>query len=377
VYVHDPDFAQIFKIRADIVEEIDNTSEHQASYAHFIAGLCCQEGLRHLDRSAVEAVVEYSMRTVADQQKLAGQLGRIADLVREASYAAGQAGAEVVTRTHVDQAIQARILCVNRAEAKVQEFIYNGTILIDTTGQRVGQINGLSVVQLGAYAFGWPSRVTATTSMGHAGIVNIEREATLSGGTHDKGVLILSGYLRQMYAQDKPLTLSASLCFEQSSSRIEGDSASVAELYVLLSRLANLPLRQDLAVTGSVNQCGEIQAIAGVNEQIEGFYDVCVQRGLTGQQGVLMPQANVRHLMLRADVVEAMRQGRFHVYPITQVDQGLELLTSVPAGDLITAGTVHSLVNAQVQRLATAMMAFSPDARNGIRPQAAEGHDSG
>jgi ATP-dependent Lon protease len=361
----DPDFAQIFKIRADVVEEMDNSAAHQASYAHYIAALCRQESLRHCDRSAVEAVVEYGMRSVADQHKLASQLGLIADLVREGHYAATQAGAEVVTRTHVEQAIQARIFRANRAEAQLQERIQHGALLIDTTGRRVGQINGLSVVQLGEYAFGRPFRVTATTSMGRAGIVNIEREATLSGRTHDKGVLILRGYLHQMYAQDKPLTISASLCFEQSYGTIEGDSASSTELYALLSRLANLPLRQDLAVTGSVNQRGESQAIAGVNEQIEGFYDVCIQRDLTGHQGVLIPQANVRQLMLRADVVEAIRQGQFHVYPLTHIDQGLELLTGVPAGDLMTTGTVHYQVNAQLHHFATAMIAFRPEAHNG------------
>jgi ATP-dependent Lon protease len=373
LYLSDPDFAQIFKARAEVVEEMDNSAAHQVSYAHSIAALCRQEGLRHLDRSAVEAVVEYGMRTVADQHKLASQLGLIADLVREAHYAATQAGAAVVTRPHVDEAIQARIFRANRVEAQLQERIHCGTILIDTTGRHVGQVNGLTVVQLGEHAFGRPSRVTAATSMGRAGIVNIEREATLSGGPHDKGVLILSGYLHQMYAQDKPLTLSASLCFEQSYGTIEGDSASSTELYALLSRLASLPLRQDLAVTGAVNQRGEIQAISGVNEQIEGFYDVCAQRGLTGQQGVLIPQANVRHLMLRHAVVEAIQAGRFHVYPITHIDQGIELLTGVPAGDLMTAGTVHYLVNAQLRHFATAIMAFRPEAHNGIRPQPTEG----
>jgi predicted ATP-dependent protease len=371
LYFNDPDFAQIFKVRADFGEEMDNSAAHQASYAYFIAGLCRQEGLHHFDRSGVEAVLEYGMRSVADQQKLVSQLGLLADVVREASYAAGQAGADVVSRVHVEQALQARIFRANRSEERLQEFIQSGTILLDTAGSHVGQINGLSVLQLGDYSFGRPARVTATTSMGTSGIVNIEREAKLSGSTHDKGVLILSGYLRQMYAQDKPLTLSASLCFEQSYSGIDGDSASSTELYALLSRLANLPLRQDLAVTGSVNQWGEVQAIGGVNEKIEGFFDVCVQRGLTGQQGVLVPQANVRNLMLRHDVVEAIQQGRFHVYPVTHVDQGLALLTGVPAGDTTTEGTVHCMVNARLQQLAKDIAAFGNSGRNGARPQEA------
>ena len=372
LYFNDSDFGRIFKVRADFVEEMDNTATHQASYAHFIAGLCRQEGLRHFDRSGVEAILEYGMRTISDQQKLASQLGLLADLVREASYTAGQVGTDTVSRSHVEQALQARIFRANHYEERLREFIQSGTILIDTSGSHVGQINGLSVLQLGDHSFGRPSRVTATTSMGTSGIVNIEREAKLSGSTHDKGVLILSGYLRQMYAQDKPLTLSASLCFEQSYGGIDGDSASSTELYALLSRLADLPLRQDLAVTGSVNQRGEVQAIGGVNEKIEGFFDVCAQHGLTGQQGVLIPQANVHNLMLREDVVEAIRAGRFHVYPITHIDQGLALLTGVPAGDTATAGTVHYLANTRLQKLAQDIGAFGHVERNGARPQATE-----
>jgi ATP-dependent Lon protease len=251
---------------------------------------------------------------------------------------------------------------------KLRDLITEGTVLIDITGKRVGQINGLAVLQLGDYTFGRPSRVTATASMGRSGIVNIEREAKLSGSTHDKGVLILSGYLRQMYAQDKPLTLSASLCFEQSYSGIEGDSASSTELYALLSRLADLPLRQDLAVTGSVNQWGDIQAIGGVNEKIEGFYDVCAERELTGTQGVIIPQANVRNLMLRPDVVDAIAAGRFHVYPITHIDQGLELLTGVPAGTIDTPDTLHYRVNQRLQKLAQDITAFSDGGQNGTKP---------
>jgi ATP-dependent Lon protease len=372
LYFNDSDFGRIFKVRADFIEEMDNTEAHQASYAHFIAGLCRQEGLHHFDRSGVEAILEYGMRAVGNQQKLVSQLGLLADLVREASYTAGQAGADTVSRSHVEQALQARIFRANHYEERIREFIQSGTILLDTAGSHVGQINGLSVLQLGDYAFGRPSRITATTSMGTSGIVNIEREAKLSGNTYDKGVLILSGYLRQMYAQDKPLTLSASLCFEQSYGGIDGDSASSTELYALLSRLANLPLRQDLAVTGSVNQWGEIQAIGGANEKIEGFFDVCVQHGLSGQQGVMIPQANVRNLMLRHDVVEAIRAGHFHIYPIAHIDQGLALLTGMPAGDPTTEGTVHYLVNARLRQLAQDIAAFGNAGRDGARPHPAD-----
>ena len=319
---------------------------------------------------APPAVIEFGMRRVADQGKLSSQFGAITDLLREASYMAGQAGASVVSRVHVEQALEARIFRANRVEEKIRELITEGTVLIDTDESRVGQVNGLAVLQLGDHTFGRPSRVTATVSMGRSGIVNIEREAKLSGSTHDKGVLILSGYLRQMYAQDKPLTLSASLCFEQSYSGIDGDSASSTELFVLLSRLANLPVRQDLAVTGSVNQAGDIQAIGGVNEKIEGFYDVCKERGLTGTQGVIIPHANVRNLMLRADVVEAIRAGQFHVYPITHVDQGLALLTGVPAGEPETPDTVHGMVNTRLKQLAQDMTAFGDASHNGARPPA-------
>jgi predicted ATP-dependent protease len=365
LYFYDPDFAQLFKVKADFGEEMDATEAHQASYAHYLAHVCREEHLRHCDCSGVEAIAEFGMRRVADQDKLTSQFGALADLLREASYTATQSGTDVISRAHVEEALQARIYRSNRVEEKLRELITEGTVLIDTDGHRVGQVNGLAVLQLGDHTFGRPSRLTATVSMGRSGIVNIEREAKLSGNTHDKGVLILSGYLRQMYAQDKPLALSASLCFEQSYSGIDGDSASSTELFVLLCRLANLPVRQDLAVTGSVNQAGDIQAIGGVNEKIEGFYDVCRQNGLTGAQGVIIPQTNVRNLMLRPDVVEAIQTGQFHIYPIAHVDQGLELLTGIPAGDAETPDTVHGLVNARLRQLARDMVAFGEASPNG------------
>lgn len=368
LYIYDPDFAQMFKVKAEFGDDMHNTADHQSSYAYFIAHLCQQESLLPCERSAVEALIEYGMRRVSDQERLASQFDVLADLIREANYMAHQASATLISRQHVEAALQGRIFRANRYEERLQDFILSGTLLLDTAGRKVGQINGLSVLQLGDYSFGRPARVTATISMGHAGIVNIEREAKLSGSTHDKGVLILSGYLRQMYAQDKPLALSASLCFEQSYSGIDGDSASSTELYALLSRLANVPLRQDLAVTGSVNQWGEVQAIGGVNEKIEGFYEVCAQRGLTGQQGVLIPQANKRNLMLRPDVVEAIRQGRFHVYPIAHIDQGLELLTGMAAGDVKTPDTLHFLVNTRLHSLARDIVAFGDHSRNGSKP---------
>jgi len=372
LYFHDPDFAYMFKIKADFGDDMERTEAHEASYAHRIARLCDEEGLLHVDRSGVEAVLEAGMRRVGDQEKLASQFEHLSDLVREASYLAAQEDVTAVSRSHVEDALQAQRFRANRLEEQLRDRITEGAILLDTDGYRVGQINGLSVLHLGDHIFGRPSRVTATTAMGRSGIVNIEREAKLSGSTHDKGILILSGYLRQQYAQDKPLALSASLCFEQSYSGVDGDSASSTELYALLSSLADLPLRQDLAVTGSVNQWGDIQAIGGVNEKIEGFYDVCVQQGLTGTQGVIIPQANVRHLMLRPDVVDAIQAGQFHIYPITHVDQGLEVLTGVSAGDTKTPDTVHYQVNAHLQRLAQDLTVFDGGERghNGVQPAA-------
>jgi ATP-dependent Lon protease len=358
LYFQDPDFAHIFKIKADFGDDMQRTEAHEASYAHWIASLCREEDLIHMDRSGVEAVIEVGMRRAGDQEKLESQFEQLADLVREANYLAAQEEAPAISRVHVEQALQAQHFRANRLEEQLRDRIAEGAILLDTDGSRVGQINGLSVLHLGDYIFGRPSRVTATTAMGRSGIVNIEREAKLSGSTHDKGILILSGYLRQQYAQDKPLALSASLCFEQSYSGVDGDSASSTELYALLSSLADLPLRQDLAVTGSVNQWGDVQAIGGVNEKIEGFYDVCVQQELTGTQGVIIPQANVRHLMLRPDVIDAMLADQFHIYPITHIDQGLELLFGVPAGDTETPDTVHYRVNAQLKRLARELIAF-------------------
>jgi ATP-dependent Lon protease len=244
-------------------------------------------------------------------------------------------------------------------------MIANGTILVDVEGMKVGQVNGLSVMEIGGYAFGRPSRVTASLGMGQAGIVNIERESHLSGSIHDKGVLILAGYLRNRFGQNQPLALSASLCFEQSYSGVEGDSASSTELYALLSRLANVPVRQDIAVTGSVNQWGEIQAIGGVNEKIEGFYDVCRIKGLTGKQGVLIPEANVRHLVLRDDVIAAVAEGKFHIYPINTIDEGLAILTGMPAGGTAVEDTVGARVAARLKELALGLREFVGSGRDG------------
>ena len=329
----DPDFGDLFKVEADFDDEMDRTPENERFYGRLVASLVRQEDLRAFHRSAVARVVEQSARMVSDREKLSVRSRGVLDLIREADHWAGAAGAETVREEHVQQAVDERIHRSERLREKTHEEIERGTVFIDTEGAEVGQINGLSVVPLGDFAFGRPSRITARVRLGKGEVVDIEREVELSGPIHSKGVLILSGFLGARYAPDRPLSLSASLVFEQSYGGVEGDSASSAELYALLSAIAELPVRQDLAVTGSVNQKGDVQPIGGVNEKVEGFFDVCRRTGLTGDQGVLIPEANVKHLMLRRDVVDAVREGRFHVHSVEHVDQGMELLTGVPIGE--------------------------------------------
>ncbi len=363
LYHLDDDFRKIFKVKADFdsVMPVDEQNVHQ--YACFIKRICEEDKLLPFDRSGVGGVVEFGVRVAGSQKKLTTRFTVIADLIREASYWASNAKSRVVMQQHVEKAIQEWIHRVNRVEDKIQEMIEDGTIMIDSQGKVVGQINGLSVYDMGEYAFGKPTRITARTSMGRAGVINIEREADLSGRTHNKGVLILGGYLRGKYAQDKPLSMSASIAFEQSYSGVEGDSASSTEVYAILSSLSGLPLRQDVAVTGSVNQKGEIQPIGGVNEKIEGFYHVCEAQGLTGTQGVIIPHQNVKDLMLKNEVVDAVKQGKFHIYPIQAIDQGIEILTGVKAGEKKPDGTyqegsVNFLVDKQLKQYAENLKAF-------------------
>jgi ATP-dependent Lon protease len=306
LYTWDEEFRAIFKVRADFRDAMELEQGHLFVYAQWVAKLCREEGLPHLDRGAIERLAEFGARQAGDREKVTASYPEVADLVREAAYWARIDKEQIVSGRHIERALKERVFHSNRIEEEIRELIAKGTLLIDIEGEKVGQVNGLSVLDIGGYMFGRPARVTASVAMGQAGIINIERESRLSGSIHDKGVLILSGYLRNRYGQDKPLALSASLCFEQSYTGVEGDSASSAELYALLSRLSDISLRQDIAVTGSVNQWGEVQAIGGVNEKIEGFYDVCRAKGLTGKQGVMIPAANVRNLILRDDLVEAV-----------------------------------------------------------------------
>lgn len=334
----DPEFRELFKVPADFGERIILNEENLILYARLIATIAQREKLRPLERGAVARMIDHAARLAEDSERLTTHLESIADVMREADFWAGEEGRTRIAAEHVERAVTARTRRSDRIRERVHEEIRRGTILIDTKGSVVGQVNGLSVIQLDNFAFGQPTRITARVRLGRGQVVDIEREVALGGPLHSKGVLILSSYLAARYAIDKPLSLNASLVFEQSYSGVEGDSASSAELYALLSALAGVPIRQCIAVTGSVNQLGQVQAIGGVNEKIEGFFDVCQAAGLTQDQGVLIPASNVKHLMLRQDVVDAVAAGKFHIYAVETVDQGIEVLTGVSAGTLDAQG---------------------------------------
>ena len=370
LFAYDEDAEKIFKVRADFDTSMDRNDESIHQFAEFIRMATKEDKLRCLDRSAVAALVEQAVRMTGRQEKISTSFPVIKDLLREADFWAGEAGESTVKEGHIDRAIEARIYRSSMVEEHIQEMIDRGTLMIDSDGEALGQVNGLAVYQMGDYMFGKPSRITASTSMGRAGIINIEREADLSGSSHNKGVLILSGYLRKKYAQDKPLTISASIAFEQSYGAVDGDSASSTEIYALLSSLSEIPIRQDIAVTGSVNQRGEIQAIGGVNQKIEGFHDFCIKKGLTKKQGVIIPESNVKDLMLRKDVVETVGKGQFHVYPAKTIDEGIEILTGKKAGErnadgTYTKGTVNFLVDQRLRELAEGLKTFGEKEENG------------
>lgn len=354
LYLRDDDFKKIFKIRADFDYEMERDNSAVSQYLGFVKMVTEDENLRHFDRNALASLVEFGVRLSGSQKKLSTRFNVLADVIREANYWAEEDVALIVKAKHVRKAIEERIYRVKLLEDKVQEMITDGVIMIDTRGAVVGQVNGLSVYDTGEHAFGKPARITAKTSLGRAGVINIERESELSGPTHNKGFAILSGYLRSRFAQDKPLIVSASVTFEQSYSGVDGDSASSTEIYAILSSLADVPLRQDIAVTGSVNQNGEVQPIGGVNLKIEGFFDVCKGKGLTGKQGVMVPKANVPDLMLREDVLDAVRKKLFHIYAIASIDEGIEILTGWKAGSKrpngsFESGTVYHLVDSKLR----------------------------
>ena len=373
-YQHDPDFRKTFKVKADFDTVMERTAESIERYARFIARTARVEKLRPFDRSATAAVVEAGLRLSGSQNKLSTRFSDIADLLREANYWAKQENADIITGSHIDRTLEERVERRNLIEVRISEMIREGVIMIESDGVREGQVNGLAVYDLGDYRFGRPTKITAAVATGRAGIINIERESDLSGRSHNKGMLILAGYLRSRFAKRRPMTLSASLAFEQSYSGVDGDSASSTELYALVSALSGLPLRQDIAVTGSVNQKGDVQAIGGVNEKIEGFFDTCKFLGLTGDQGVMIPQANVSDLMLRKSVVEAVAAGKFHIYPVSTIEQGVEILTRTPAGAEAKDGTYpETSVYGKVERRLAQM---ARDLRAATRPEKAVEKDA-
>jgi lon-related putative ATP-dependent protease len=364
LYSADEEFQKLFKIRSDFDWEMGLSPDSIQQYATLMKTLCQKECLRPFDSSGVAAVVEFGVRLAGRVNKLSTRFNIVGDLLKEADYWAGKDSAKFVQVQHVEKAIEERIDRASLIEEKIQEMINQGMILIDTQGAVVGQVNGLAVYDTGEISFGKPSRITARVAVGGSGIINIERESQMSGRIHDKGVLILSGFLRDRFAQDKPLAMSASICFEQSYSGVEGDSASSTEVYALLSALAGLPIRQDLAVTGSVNQKGEIQPIGGVNHKIEGFFDTCRAKGLTGTQGVIIPIQNVGDLMLRKNVIEAVREGKFRICAVKTVEEGVELLTGVAAGTRDATGhypegTVYHLANRKLEELSRIWQTYS------------------
>jgi ATP-dependent Lon protease len=352
LYFFDQDFAELFKVKSEIRPVIDADHGAAERYAARVGTLARRESLPPFDGEALARIVEFGTRLAGDRDRVLALMEPIDDLARESAFFARGEHATAVTGAHVERALSERILRLNFIEEEIRRLIRNGTLVVQIEGKRVGQINGLAVLDVGGYAFGRPSRVTATVALGQAGLVNIEREARLSGATHDKGVMILSGFLRQRFGQQHPLAMTASVCFEQSYSGVEGDSASSTELYALLSALSGAALRQDLAVTGSVDQHGAVQAIGGANEKIEGFYRVCKAIGLTGTQGVLVPSTNIRNLVLDPETVAAVEAGRFHIYPIDDIDHGIELLTGMRAGKIDEPGTINYLVARRLERMA-------------------------
>ena len=367
---HDPDFAGLFKVQADFDDTIARSAENDRSYARLIASITKEHALKPAEAGAVARIIDEGARLADDREKLSIEIGRIADLVREADYWACEAKHDAIKREDVARAIDEQIQRSDRLRDRAQELIDRKIVLLDVAGSKVGQINGLSVLQLGNFAFGKPSRITARVRMGAGRVTDIEREVELGGPLHSKGVMILWSFLASMFAQEVPLAMGATLVFEQSYGGVDGDSASSTELYALLSALSDVPIRQGFAVTGSVNQLGQVQAIGGANHKIEGFFDVCRARGLTGEQGVLIPKSNVQHLMLREDIIDAVKSGTFAVHAVETIDQGIEILTGVKAGERgsegrFPAGTINRLVEDKLRIFAERARAFGPKGGSG------------
>jgi ATP-dependent Lon protease len=363
LYYQDEDFKKIFKVKADFDTVMEKNAGNINEYTSFIKSICHEENLLPFTKQAIADIIEYGVRIAGHKDKLSTRFHVIADMVREADYWTRQAHKKSVGADNVEKAIQGWRRRVNMYEDKIHEMIEKNILMISTKGKVIGQINGLSVYQTGGYSFGRPTKITAKISLGRTGIINIEREANLGGKTYNKGVLILSGFIRSRYAQNQPMAISATLGFEQSYSEVDGDSASSAEIYALLSSLSDIPLTQEIAVTGSVNQNGEIQPIGGVNEKIEGFYKVCKAKGFTGRQGVIIPDTNIDDLMLRQEVVDVVKKKKFHIYPIKTIDQGIEILTGVKAGRKTKAGfeknSINYLVDKKLKAYAAKMKGFA------------------
>jgi predicted ATP-dependent protease len=363
LYFYDPEFHELFKVKAEIRPVIDANADAARRYAARVGAVVRREGLPAFDGDALRRMVEFGMRLAGDRDRVASAMEPIDDLVRESAYFARAEGASRVTAAHVHRALMERVMRLNFIEEEIRRLIANGTLIVHLEGASVGQINGLAVLDVGGYSFGRPSRITASVGLGQAGLVNIEREARLSGSTHDKGVMILAGFLRGRFGQERPIAMTASLAFEQSYSGIDGDSASSTEVYALMSALSGVPIRQDLAVTGSIDQYGTVQAIGGANQKIEGFFRVCRAVGLSGKQGVLLPRANVRNLMLDSETVDAVERGKFHIYPVETIDQGIEILTGVRAGAIDEPGTVNYLIAQRLREMSERLRDRAPETR--------------
>lgn len=360
LYNLDEEYRELFKVKADFDSKMDRTEENIQKYASFVASKSKEDKLLPFDKTGVSKIVEYGSRLAEHQDKLSSKFSEISDLINEANYWAVKSKSKVVSGEHVEKALNEKIFRNNRIEERIREMIAEGTIIVESSGEKVGQVNGLAVLDLGDYSFGKPSRITAKTYAGKSGVVNIERETKMSGKIHEKAILIITNYLGSKYATKKPISLSASITFEQLYDMVEGDSATCAELYVLLSSIANIPLKQNIAVTGSMDQNGDVQPIGGVNEKIEGFFDLCKLRGLDGSHGVIIPRRNVKHLMLKKSVVDAVRGGKFTIYPIDRMEEGLEILTGMPAGSLkddgtYPEGTINYLVTKRLTEISEAM----------------------
>jgi len=363
LFAYDPEFRELFKVKADFDYAMEKTDTNIRSYAGFFTTLALNESLKHLDVSAIARLLEHSSRLAEDQDKLSTQFGIVADVVREAHFYASQENSKYITVEHVEKAIESKIYRSNLIQEKLREYIQRNMIFISTEGEAVGQINGLSVLNVGDFSFGAPSRITVAVGLGKEGLIDVQREVKMSGPIHGKGVLIIAGYLASKFARDKPLTLAARIVFEQNYEGVEGDSASSTELYALLSALSGVPIKQTFAVTGSVNQNGEVQPIGGANEKIEGYFEVCRARGLNGQHGVMIPDTNVRNLMLKKEVVDAVKAGKFHIFPVKTIEQGIEVLTGVPSGKLLVDGSyekdsIYDRVDRRLKEMAEAARRF-------------------